>query len=168
MTTTIDSILFGKCAQLSKLTVNDVPPFIEIYSDNGKQKNLAQNTVGSYKLHGSFTLNGLPIYKHSCSDLYFYHDLTLNGFCVGYDPTIKNCILIFDVYNDLEALVWDTDKEEYVPSLQMKYRFLKEEPVELDTFSDIPKRIKISSVGAFGQKVWHISTYIKFYNIMKI
>ena len=133
--------------------MDNAPPFIEIYSENGEPQSLAKHAIGYYKLSGPFTLNGLPIYKHNCLDLYIYYDKTSRGFCVSYDPYSKNCLLIFDLSNDLEQLVWDTDKQEYVATLQMKYRFLNDEPEVQKIFSYIPKRLKITSEGAFGQMV---------------
>ena len=156
MSTNINSVLFQQCAQLSKLAVDEVPSFIEIYSDHGELNTLAKHAVGSYTLHGKFALNTMPIYKHNCLDLYLYYDLISNGFCVSYDQSTNNCIVIFDLYNDLDPMVWDTDKEKYIPSLQLKYRFYNEEPELHGGFNNIPKRIKLTSVGAFGQMVWDV------------
>ena len=150
----MESKLFQQCTQLFKSTRDNVPPFIEIYSLVGQPQNLAIHALGIYKLNGPFTLNGLPIYKHSCFDLYFYYDPISNGFCVSYDLSSNNCILIFDIYNKFDPSIWDPENKEYVNGVEpILFRFLNEEPEVLDTSFNIPKRIKITSVGAFGQMV---------------
>ena len=116
--------MFEQCTQVSKLTMADVPPFIEVYSENGALENLEKHAIGSYTLHGTSVLNELPIYKHNCFDLYFYYDPTSNGFCISYDPIINNCILIFDVYGDLEPLVWATHWLKLMVKYSMEISFM--------------------------------------------
>ena len=161
----LKSTLFQQCIDSSKSTMDNVPKFVEIYSKDGVSHYLAKDAIGNYTLKGPFHLNGLPIYKHNCLDLYFYYDLISNGFCISYDPTINNCILIFDIYGDLASLVWDTDRNEYIPSLQMNYRFFSEEPDLQDALSNIPKRIQITSGGPLGQTVIIQITYKCIYYI---
>ena len=146
-------MLFQQCILSSKSTVDNIPPFIEIYSESEEPQNFVKDALGNYTLNGPFDFNGMPIYKHNCLDLYFYYDPISNGFCVSYNPTLNDCILIFDVYHDLEPLVWDSDGKEYIPSLQINYRFFNEEPDLQEALLNIPKRLQITSVGPFGQMV---------------